>query len=631
METPAKTVMAQVKKSEYLKKIQSIRNGLYGISNYRNLTKAEIEQLVSQGCCSRNWKQVKVLKGFGPDSIWNVSFFGPAYLGKFSSKEVQVKGINLKRGVYRSSLYNVVVGSDTLINNVNALSNYVVDQGAVLWGCGTISHKPGANFGNNVEIPIIVETGGREVMSYAELTIEVADMVSTSRNKKRLLSDYQKSVSEYSKKAESNWGYIGVNARIIDCPRIDNCFIGESAHIENPTAVINSTVLSNPDEKTEITDGAWVKNSIVQWGCEVTTMGIVSESVLVEHSHVERHGKVTASIIGANTGIGQGEVTSCLVGPFVGFHHQALLIGAYWPEGKGNVSYGANVGSNHTSKAPDQEIWAGEGTFFGLGVNIKFPADFSKAPYSIIATAVNTLPQKMEFPFSLINSRAGNYQGVSPAYNELIPGWVLSDNIFTIRRNQGKYQARNKGRRSIIEFQVFRPRIMDLVIEARNRLEQVSEIKEIYTAKDIKGLGKNYMTEQSRIKGIEAYAFYLKYYALCGLKNRVEKNLDEGKNVNSKILSKKSKDLKWEHERKILVNELDGFSVKDCLKLLLEIQTKIARDVQISKEKDDKRGAATIPDYAYAHEPAAKDSVVVKTWDETKKINKQISSLIRRF
>jgi hypothetical protein len=40
--------------------------------------------------------------------------------------------------------------------------------------------------------------------------------------------------------------------------------------------------------------------------------------------------------------------------PFVGFHHQALLIATIWPSGRGNVSHGASVGSNHTGKAPDQ-------------------------------------------------------------------------------------------------------------------------------------------------------------------------------------------------------------------------------------------------------------------------------------
>ena len=95
-------------------------------------------------------------------------------------------------------------------------------------------------------------------------------------------------------------------------------------------------------------------------------MAIVENSLLIEHSCVERHAKVVRSIIGPNTSIAEGEVTSCLVGPFVGFHHQALLIGALWPEGKGNIGYGAECGFKPYGQAPDQEIRCGEGAFFGL-------------------------------------------------------------------------------------------------------------------------------------------------------------------------------------------------------------------------------------------------------------------------
>ena len=136
--------------------------------------------------------------------------------------------------------------------------------------------------------------------------------------------------------------------------------------------------------------GSRVVRGLVQWGCEVDSMGFVSNSMMMEHSHVDKHGKVAScpsppiplcsvpslpphfplplcpspfprlspklidSILGHNSGVSEGECTSSLVGPFVGFHHQSLLIASLWPEGKGNVGYGANVGSNHTGKANDQ-------------------------------------------------------------------------------------------------------------------------------------------------------------------------------------------------------------------------------------------------------------------------------------
>jgi len=397
--------------------------------------------------------------------------------------------------------------------------------------------------------------------------------------------------------------------------------------------VKNTTILSNKDEKAEIIDGAYVKNSIIQWGSEVASGAIVDSSCLTEHSRVERHGKVTQSILGPNTGIAEGEVTASLVGPFVGFHHQSLLIAAFWPEGKGNVGYGANVGSNHTSKAPDQEIWPGEGAFFGLGTNIKFPSDFSKSPYTIIASGVNALPQKVTFPFSLINSASLSLDGISPAFNEIAPGWVLSDNIYTIKRNEGKYQKRNKAKRSKFVFEVFRPQIVDLMLDARQRLIDIKFKKNYYTFKDIQGLGKNYLLETDRARGVEAYTFYIRYYALLGLKKKLEELLAGKKSAFKKnsgnVLTLHSKDKRWEHERKILIQELKDKSAVECLDILSQMQEKIARDVQISKEKDDKRGAKIISDYAFAHPVAADDSFVKQTWDDTKKMQREISALIK--
>src|SRR5262249_61253794 len=142
-----------------------------------------------------------------------------------------------------------------------------------------------------------------------------------------------------------------------------------------------------------VASGAAVTRSVLQWGAAAETMAILDRAVLTEHAHAERHGKVSASVLGPNTGVAEGEVTASLVGPFVGFHHQALLIAALWPEGRGNVSYGACVGSNHTSRAPDQEALLGEGTFLGLGVNVKYPLDLSRSPYSVVACGVTLAPQ----------------------------------------------------------------------------------------------------------------------------------------------------------------------------------------------------------------------------------------------
>src|SRR5690606_23852621 len=158
----------------------------------------------------------------------------------------------------------------------------------------------------------------------------------------------------------------------------------------------------------------------------------------------EQAGHGAGSLIGPDTHVVWSDVSASLVGLFVGFHHQALLIGALWPEGRGNVGYGANVGSNHTGRKPDQELRPGEGVFFGLGCSVKFPANYSDAPYSLIASGVTAPPQRFAFPFSLI---APAHEPLAPGLNEAIPGWMWSENAYALARNAYKYADRNKARR----------------------------------------------------------------------------------------------------------------------------------------------------------------------------------------
>jgi hypothetical protein len=413
---------------------------------------------------------------------------------------------------------------------------------------------------------------------------------------------------------------------------VRNTYIGPRACIDGATLVADSTLLSNREEPVRIESGACVTGSLLQWGSQVKTHALVEHSVLTEHSHVEQHGKVASSLLGPNTGVAKGEVTACLLGPFVGFHHQALLIATFWPDGKGNVSYGANAGSNHTSKAPDQEFWPGEGAFLGLGVNIKFPADLSQSPYSIVATGVTTLPQQVRFPFSLINTPSSSYPGISPAYNEIFPAWLLTDNLFPIKRNEVKYRARNKARRQQFQFTVFRPEIVDLMRDACRRLEAVRTTKAVYTDHDIVGLGKNYLLEERRQPAIEAYRFFTRAYALLRLKEEVEAALCRRQDgMVHQLLATPAEEVCWEHPRCILYEEEGMRDVATALGELPPMLERIAKDVERSKAKDDERGARIIEDYDDVHIEAAQDPFVLQTWEETHRLQKEVRDLLLRL
>ncbi|MFH1824148.1 MAG: DUF4954 family protein [Candidatus Firestonebacteria bacterium] len=619
-----------LKNSELINECHKIKR--HEGKNLRKLKKEEIIKLEQNGNHSSDWNKIKVNIDFNPLRVFNSTFYGEIMLGSFK-ENIKYESADIPSGIYNSTIINCEIGNNVLIKDVKLLSNYIINAGAILINNGTITADSKNTFGNGIEMSLCIETGGREIYSFAEITVEIAEKITKSRGDKKLLEEFKIFIDKYLSLITINKGYIGKNVRIINTPEVRNSFMGDSAKVINALRVNNCTLLSNDEEKTEISYGASVSDSILQWGSEVTTMGIVSSSILVEHSHVERHGKVNNSLLGPNTGVGEGEVTSCLLGPFIGFHHQALLTAAFWPEGKGNVGYGANVGSNHTSRAPDQEVWPGEGTFFGLGVSIKFPSNFTKAPYTIISTAVSALPQKVTFPFSLINLPANSFPGISPAFNEIFPGWVLLFNIFALKRNEGKYIKRNKAKRCKFAFEVFRPDIIDLIIDARRRLQNIKDKKEVYTNKDIDGLGKNYMLEESKAVGIKVYDFYIKYYALSGLKRKLEEHIkkNETREKLKEILNNKTDDSRWEHEKKILNSELKDLGIKKCLEKLIEMQEKVAKDVQISKEKDDERGKKIIDDYDLAHGKAIDDNFVKETRKTTEKLKEEIKNIINKI
>ena len=83
--------------------------------------------------------------------------------------------------------------------------------------------------------------------------------------------------------------------------------------------------------------------------------------------------------------------------------------------------------------------------FFGLGVNIKFPANYRESPFTLIASGVTTLPQRLKFPFSLVRPGDPQLMGVPARLNEIVPGWNYARNAYALDRNCYKYSVRGKG------------------------------------------------------------------------------------------------------------------------------------------------------------------------------------------
>jgi hypothetical protein len=248
-----------------------------------------------------------------------------------------------------------------------------------------------------------------------------------------------------------------------------------------------------------------------------------------------------------------------------------------------------------------------------------------------VACGVNTLPQKITFPFSLIQAPSSRSPNVPPVYNEILPGWVLAHNLYALRRNEWKYRARNRVRRMKLDFTVLRPEIIELMRQACHQLETVSEIKEAYTDRDIKGLGKNFMLEVSRQSALEAYRFFTAWHALGGLLEQVRANSIENRDRLPSLLVTPSEDSGWEQQRRVLVEDFEMTDVRSCLLRYGEMAEKIARDIEHSKAKDDRRGSQIIDDYAEAHTPADEDPFIFQTWKETRRLQGEVKELLEQL
>ena len=581
----------------------------------RDLTREEIAVMEDRGCRADDWTKIKVAQDFDAFRVRRANLKGACVLGRFSGSVEVIPGLRQDTGIYDSTLIDCQIGNDCLLENVRCAARVVVDREAVLFGVGSFVCSGAAVFGCGRLLPIAIETGGREVPLWAEITVQAAAVIARERADVAGQAAVRAAVEKYVAAVKSPVCWVRRKARVLHTERLHDAYIGAGAVIEHAHEVADVVLRSSDEEPVRIDGGAAVRGSVVQWGVTVSGGGIVRNSALLEHSSVDVHAAVETSIIGPNTHIEKGEVTASLVGPFVGFHHQSLLIAAYWPEGKGNIAYGAMVGSNHTGRAPDQEIWPGEGVFYGLGCAIRLPSDFSEAPYSVLSMGISTLPQKVSFPFSLIAVPVTpiDEAAVPRAYNEIIPGWALADNAYGLVRTELKFAKRDRAKRNPIDYKVLRPQIMRLVKSARDALKNVAVVKPVYLEADIPGLGRNVLREERRIEGIARYDRALTRYALRLLLNEAEGQLEIPGSAEIA------------HE---LADELlPGLDLHARLRLLVASEGDNARLVADSKTRDDARGARIIPGYADAHVSAAEDPVVASAWERVAKTEARIKAL----
>lgn len=509
------------------------------------VTGNQIEKLKTQGCRSDNWSLVM----FTPESdlslVGNCCFQGEVH-------------IHLPKGALSDTAFeNCRIEGPLTVRFNRKITAMTLFPGSKVEYCGSIhwDSTPGAM---DAFMNAGVETGERRVPVVPHFDHNDVAFLGSEAGRETV----EECILLRNDIRDRLKGVIGRDTVVSNCSCIRNSVILGKVQISNAGAIRGSILMAG----ASVRDGALVRNSVIQWNASADSYAIIENSIVGECAVVEKHGKLTDSFLGADSVLGEGEVTACVVGPLTGIHHQSLLIAAMWPGGRGNIGYGANIGSNHTSRLPDQEIKPGTGQFFGLSTSVKFPADFSRSPFTIIATGLTTLPQRVDFPFSLITLPHKRPQDVPDGWCRLIPGWMLYENLYSVLRNAWKYRNRLKAVHTSVDTSVFSEEVLELVGDAKERLEQ-------HSCDSIPGTGKNFVTEEDRLAGIEAYRKCLRSMGL------------------------------W---NKYLTDSLNSSETGEMLDLL-----RYAKSATISSRmKDYKRGERIIDDYLAVRKSPEEDEFI---------------------
>lgn len=231
------------------------------MKNYRKLNIAEINQLTTQFCTAENWSKINVVEGFSPDHITHTRFSGEIELGIFEKEMELPGGLKKKTGLHHVTLHNCSIGNNSLIENIpNYIANYRIGSDCFIQNVNLILTEGESCFGNNTEVSVLNETGGREVPIYNRLSAQLAYIIAMYRHRPDLIARLREMIEAYSLAQKSCYGEIGNGVHIVNTGTIRNVCIGDYCQIDGTSRL--ETVVSTATERLRYTSGRMLRPKI---------------------------------------------------------------------------------------------------------------------------------------------------------------------------------------------------------------------------------------------------------------------------------------------------------------------------------------------------------------------------------
>ncbi len=297
------------------------------MNNYRKLNEDEIRLLQEHSCTADDWVNIEVAQNFKTDYVFHTRFSGKVRLGVFEHEFTLAGGMKKHSGLYHTTLHNVTVGDNCCIENVkNYIANYEIGDYAFIENVDIILVDGCSKFGNGVEVAVLNETGGREVMMHDRLSAHQAYIMALYRHRPALIEKMKAIVEKYADDNASTTGRIGSHVTIVDSGYIKNVKIGDHCKIEGAGRLKNGSLNSNEHAPIHIGYGVVCDDFIISSGSSVEDGTTLTRCFIGQACHLRHNYSASDSLFFSNCQEENGEACAIFAGPFTVTHHKSTLL-----------------------------------------------------------------------------------------------------------------------------------------------------------------------------------------------------------------------------------------------------------------------------------------------------------------
>ena len=482
------------------------------MSNYRQLTEEEINILEDNSCWAEDWTAVLVDEDFKPNFFHRVLFYGEIRLGA-TEKNVEItNGFFKHSGINNSTLRNVTVGDNCLIENIsNYINNYKIGDDCYISNVCTLETTEGATYGKGNLISVLNEVGEGNVMLFDNLNSQFAAFMVKNSGNKEMRNQLRHIISREVRESIPECGVIGDRVKIINTKEITNAIIEDECEVNGASRLSDCTLLSTNNGNVYVGTGVIIENTIVSEGSRIINSVKMQDCFVGEACQISNGFTASQSLFFANSYMSNGEACAAFCGPFSASHHKSsLLIGAQFSFY--NAGSATNF-SNHAYKmGPMHWGLLERGTKTASGAYLLLPATIGT--FSVCFGKLMHHPNTRKLPFSyLLPQRNTIY---------LVPGRnITTVGLYRDIRKWPKRDTRPQGsQKSIVNFDWLSPFSVGEILQGKKILEDLRDA----SGEDVSSYNYHeYVIKSNNLqKGIQSYDIALRIYMGAVLK-RVQK------------------------------------------------------------------------------------------------------------